>query len=117
MDRKFIRKLLIGMMVLVILIFIEVQTDDHHDIFPHPHLIYVVQINKREKLPLLLHTCLLHKREQCTYKSKNYKEFFQCIVQSYEICINKPMYLNELVYHIVKSFLDECNKEKQNPFT
>jgi hypothetical protein len=60
MDRKYMRKLLIGMTVLVILIIVDVQTDGHPDIHPNPVPIPFVHITKREKLPLLFDACLQH---------------------------------------------------------
>lgn len=63
MDSKFMRKFLLGMM-LVIFILHEVQIDSEIPNHPVPVPIPLVHITKRKKLPLLFHDCVEYEREK-----------------------------------------------------
>lgn len=115
MDRKCVRKLLIGMMVLIILTFVEVQTDGHPDILPDPVPIPFVHITKREKLPFLFDACLQHETKVCSQSLKSSKEYFQCKVKSYQECFMKPVYYKQPVYFKIQSIQYECKMKERKP--
>ena len=81
----------------------------------HPVPFPIVHLTKREKLSLLLHDCIVYELEACSRMPIHGREYYRCKVNSFEKCIQKPLYLNEPIYHLVKSCL-KCEKNRKNPY-
>ena len=88
-------------MVLIILIYVEGQTNSPIFIHQPPDPVPNVHLTKREKHPLLLHECIVYEVEGCSRKPIHGRKFYKCIVKSFENCIKKPLYLNEPIYNLL----------------
>lgn len=80
------KSFLIGMMVLIFFLFVEAQTKSHISIHQPPVPFPIVHLTKREKLPLLLHDCIIYELEASTMPIHG-REYCRCKVNSFEKCI------------------------------
>lgn len=67
MNIKFIL-IFLGMMVLIILIYVEGQTNSPIFIHQPPDPVPIFHLTKREKHPPLLHECIVYEVEGCSRK-------------------------------------------------
>lgn len=113
MDKNFTKGLLLMVIVLIIPILVEAQTNSR--ILNRLPIPVLVHLTKRENLPFLLHGRIVIENRNC-FKKLSGRSLLRCIVNSFENCINKPVYVNEPIYHLVKSCLDYCEKLKRQPY-
>ena len=90
MDRKLMRENLLGMMVLVILIFIEVQATDHTSTSFHLSSVPIPfsHLSKLDFANLDLRNCIDKQHELCVKKSGI--EYGNCLTRGFRICLELP---------------------------
>ena len=108
---KFVRKLLLGMAVFVILILIEVQATDINSTTFHHSLILILFI-------LILnhhfHDCIKGPLSTCKKKKKKHgKQFGSCIVRVFDNCVNKQLNEDDLNYGAAKKYHRTCEKRNE----
>ena len=94
-------------------LFVEAQTKSHISVHQPPVPFPIVHLTKSEKLSLLLHDCIVYELEACSRMPIHGREYYRCKMNSFEKCIQKPLYLNEPIYHLVKSCLKKMWKEQK----
>ena len=91
MDRKLMREIFLGMMVLVILILIEAQATDHTSTSFHLSSVPIPFSDHLLKLDfanLDLRNCIDKQHELCVKKSGI--EYGNCLTRGFRICLELP---------------------------
>ena len=114
---KFVRKLLLGMAVFVILILIEVQATDINSTTFH-HSLILIPLHHSSKLDRVnhhFHDCIKGPLSTCQKKKKKKhgKQFGSCVVRVFDNCVNKQLNEDDLNYGAAKKYHRTCEKRNQ----
>ena len=116
MDSKFMRKLLLGMMILVILVLVEVQATSLTSITFHPSSVLILfpDLSKLDNVDEGFHGCFEKKTMYCQHLSKeiDLEEFGICILRNFHRCTRNYFRQDDLGYLSAKHCQLVCNKKE-----
>ena len=111
MITKFMRKLIMTIIELVILIVIEVKANDLFSTSLNPRSL--PNPSKLDNVESLFHTVLKKELAKCEkfVKRKEFEENARCILKSFFHCFRQPLHSNDRAYHIADECLLKCEKK------
>ena len=115
MERKFMRKLLLGMMILVILVLVEVQATSLTSITFHPSSVLILfpDLSKLDNVDEGFHGCFEKKIMYCS-KEIDREEFEMCVLRNFHRCMRNNFRPDDLARLSFCYTLSACMQQHGN---